>query len=62
MQLALDAATLRDLGVPEPTRADAESALVRCCAATGSALRVVPAGSSLTDGVGAVLRFAPGSG
>lgn len=44
----------------EGAAASREALLLRACAGTGSALALVPEGTGLTDGVGALLRFPVG--
>lgn len=58
VHLAVEADELADLGVTgaQPVRADA--ALVRALAATAADVVVAPAPLTVTDGVGAVLRYA----
>jgi hypothetical protein len=59
LELSLDPAQLRDLGVEQPQRARADAALVRALVATDARLVVVsPDEVELDGGVGALLRYA----
>jgi hypothetical protein len=60
VQVALDAAQLRDLGVTEPVRDRLDAALVRAAAGTQARIvTVTPGQLDLPDGIGALLRYAP---
>jgi len=56
--IALDASTLKDLGV-EPQQARLTDVLIRAAIGTGASVRIVPdtGPGSPTEGVGALLRY-----
>ena len=59
--IAVRGEELVDLGVEEPQEVRADAALLRAIVATGADIVVVPGGTSVADGVGAVLRYADAS-
>jgi peptide subunit release factor 1 (eRF1) len=55
--VAEDAQTLRDLGVDLPSEGRLVDVAIRAAFTTGAAVRVVPSGRSVAEGLGAILRF-----
>lgn len=54
--VALDAATVKDMGVDDPQEGRLVDVLIRAAWGTGAAVRIVP-GHAVKDGVAAILRF-----
>lgn len=59
--IAVDRQELVDLGVEDPQQVRADAAIVRALVATAADIVVVPGGTTVADGVGAVLRYADAS-
>ena len=51
------ATTLSDLGVDDPQEARLVDVAIRAAFATGAAVRIIPSGGSVQDGIGGILRF-----
>jgi hypothetical protein len=56
-QVGLTPAELEAMGVSDPREAPLVDVAVRAALGTGAGVRVVPGGTSLTDGLGAILRW-----
>ena len=56
-QLGTTREEVEALGEESPTQARAVDVLIRGALGTGAAVRVLPVGSRVTDGVGAILRW-----
>ena len=56
--IAVDRQELVDLGVDSPRQVRADAALVGALVATAGDLVIVPGGTKVTEGVGAILRYA----
>ncbi|HUQ39717.1 MAG TPA: Vms1/Ankzf1 family peptidyl-tRNA hydrolase [Acidimicrobiales bacterium] len=55
--VAADAATLKGLGVDDPSEGRLVDVCVRAALGTGAGIRIVPAHGGPTDGIGAILRY-----
>jgi hypothetical protein len=45
------------MGADDPQEARLADALIKAAFATGAAVRIIPAASTVVDGVGAILRY-----